>query len=119
MPDPQTHEGGCHCGKVRFRAVADLSTVMECNCSHCSAKGLLLAFTPRENFELLSGEDDTSEYRFNKHVIAHRFCNTCGVQPFAIGTGPNGQEMAAINARCVDGIDLESLNRKPVDGRSF
>ena len=31
----QTYEGGCHCGRVRFRIRVDLeqSTVGECNCS--------------------------------------------------------------------------------------
>lgn len=119
MPDPQTHEGGCHCGKVCFRATVDLSEVMECNCSHCAMKGLLLAFTPRDNFELLRGEGETTEYRFHKHVIAHRFCNTCGVQPYALGAMPDGSQMAAINARCVDGIELAALKRKPVNGREF
>ena len=119
MAEAEEHQGGCHCGKVRFRAQADLSEVMECNCSHCAMKGFLLAFTPRDNFELLAGEGETTEYRFGKHVIAHRFCRTCGVQAFALGAMPDGSEVAAINARCVDGIDLTALNRKQVDGRNF
>jgi hypothetical protein len=117
--EPATIQGGCHCGRVRFRAVADLSTVMECNCSHCSRKGLLLTFTPLANFELVEGEGETTEYRFHRHVIAHRFCKTCGVQPFATGALPDGSGVAAINAGCVDGVDIAALNREPTDGRSF
>src|SRR6201996_3751707 len=39
----QTYEGGCHCGRVRFRIRVDLeqSTVGECNCSICTKKGIL------------------------------------------------------------------------------
>jgi hypothetical protein len=37
----QTYEGGCHCGRVRFRVAADLASVTECDCSICSKKGFL------------------------------------------------------------------------------
>src|SRR6516162_7518050 len=56
----QTYEGGCHCGRVRFRIRVDLeqSTVGECNCSICTKKGILhIGVTPGQ-FELLSGRDD-------------------------------------------------------------
>src|SRR4051812_4285533 len=97
MPEMQAYEGGCHCGAVRYKATADISTVMECNCSHCSKKGFLLAFTPIENFEVLSGEDALTEYKFNKGMIQHLFCNTCGVQAFARGSDSKGNHMAALN----------------------
>src|SRR6516162_10303501 len=45
----QTYEGGCHCGRVRFRIRVDLeqSTVGECNCSICTKKGILhIGVTP-------------------------------------------------------------------------
>jgi len=119
MPDMQTVNGGCHCGAVRFEAKADLTQAMECNCSHCEKKGFILTFTPRANFALTTGEGALSEYRFNKKSIAHKFCKTCGVQPFAYGAMPDGAEMAAINLRCVDEIDLSSLSPQKVDGRSF
>ena len=115
----QTYEGGCHCGKVRYRAEADLSTVMECNCSHCAKKALLLVFTPQSKFELLSGEDALTEYRFNKKHIAHLFCSTCGVQAFARGADGKGNEMAALNVRCMDGVDSSALTIKQVDGASL
>lgn len=113
----QTMEGGCHCGAVRFRAEADPDAAMECNCSHCAIKGFVLTFTPAEKFELLSGEDKLTDYRFNKKAIAHLFCSVCGVQPFGRGETPDGGKMAAINLRCVDGLDLSALNPQPVDGR--
>jgi len=36
-----TREGGCHCGRVRFRITADLTSVIDCNCSICTKKGIL------------------------------------------------------------------------------
>lgn len=119
MAEMQKLKGSCHCGAVAYEAEADISTVMECNCSHCERKGFLLVFTPRENFTLLSGEDKLTEYKFNKQHIAHLFCSVCGVESFAYGTMPDGTKMAAINMRCAEGVDIGSLNRKPVDGRSF
>ncbi len=112
-------KGGCHCGAVRYEAKADISQAMECNCSHCADKGFILTFTPKENFRLLSGENRLTEYRFNKHVIAHRFCSVCGMQPFAFAAGKDGVEMAAINLRSVDDLDVDTLSPKQVDGKKF
>jgi len=115
----KTHTGGCHCGKVRYEAEADLSSVIECNCSHCSAKGLLLAFIPKEQFTLLSDEDALTEYLFNKKVIRHLFCKACGVEPFAFGKDKSGKETVAINVRRIDNIDLDTITRIPFDGKSL
>lgn len=77
------YTGSCHCGLVQYEVDVDLEKpVIECNCSHCERKGFLLSFTARENFKLLSGEENLTEYKFNKNVISHLFCNTCGVQCF-------------------------------------
>ena len=93
MATAKTHTGGCHCGAVRFRVTADIGNVIECNCSHCSKKGFLLGFAPAADFELLSGADQLTEYRFNKKQIAHLFCTVCGVQSFGKGAMPDGTEV--------------------------
>lgn len=118
MAEMQTYTGGCHCGAVRYEVEADLSSVIECNCSHCSKKGFLLSFTPASNFRLLSGQEALTEYRFNKKQIAHLFCKTCGVQSFAAGAMPDGSEVRAVNVRCLEGVEPASLKITPVDGRS-
>jgi len=114
-----THTGSCHCGQVSFEVEGELTQVYECNCSHCSRKGFLLWFVPREQFKLLKGADSLGTYTFNTHNIAHQFCKTCGTQPFAEGKARSGADMAMINARCLADVDLSSLTRVPVDGRSF
>jgi hypothetical protein len=69
---------------------------------------------------LLSGETALTRFEFNRHMIEHQFCSTCGIQSFALGTNPKtGDKMAAINVRCVDGIDVDTLKIKKVDGRSL
>jgi hypothetical protein len=115
----QKHAGGCHCGKVRYEATVDAGQPLECNCSHCSKLGLLLAFTTPDKFKLLKGEGAQTEYRFNKHVIQHLFCTACGVQSYANGKTKDGKDMVAINVRCLDGIDVAQLKTKPFDGRSL
>jgi len=115
----EEHLGGCHCGRVRFKATVNLATTMTCNCSICQKSGTILTFAPAERFALLSGEADLTEYRFNKKVIHHLFCKTCGVRSFSRGQKPGGGEMVAVNVRCLDDVDIASLKPKAVDGRSF
>ena len=78
----------------------------------------LLAFVPASKFTLVSGEDALTDYTFNKHAIHHVFCGTCGVRAFAKGE-LGGNPMRAINARCLEGVDLDALPVKKVDGKSF
>ena len=116
----QTHSGGCQCGKVRYEVQMDIGEVLACNCSRCGRLGSLLAFAPATQFKLLSGDADLTKFEFNKRTVQHQFCSTCGIQSFAIGTNPkSGAQMAAINVRCLDGIDVDALPVKKVDGRSF
>jgi len=68
---------------------------------------------------LLTSEEDAGTYTFNKHVIKHRFCRTCGIHPFAEGIDPKGNLTAAINIRCLEGIDLEKVPVQHFDGRSL
>lgn len=113
-------EGSCHCGAVAFRVDQDPpGEAMSCNCSHCRRKGFLLSFVPAAALTIVQGEERLTDYYFNKHAIAHRFCATCGCQPFGRGRGPDGAEMAAINLRCVPAIDLDGLTIRKVDGASF
>jgi len=116
----QTYTGGCQCGKVRYEVSLELGEVIACNCSRCGRLGLLLAFAPAKNFKLLSGEGATTEFRFNKHVIHHVFCSTCGIQSFARGKRPSdGADVVAVNARCLDGVEPDQLKMKHVNGRAF
>jgi len=118
MPETRTYKGGCHCGAVRFEAKTDLGQVITCNCSICAKHGLLLTFAPAQAFALKSGQDQLTEYRFNKKIIGHTFCRVCGVEMFGRGKAPDGTEMVAINVRCLDGVDPAALKLTPFDGKS-
>ncbi len=110
-------EGSCHCGAVTFTVEGELpTTAISCNCSHCRRKSLLLSFAPRSEFTLNSGAEVLDAYLFNKHKIEHRFCRTCGTEPFAYGVSPDGSETSAINLRCVPSADLDALELHRFDG---
>lgn len=118
MSEATIHTGGCQCGKVRYQATVDLSKpVIACNCSMCGRAGTLLSFVPAAEFTLHSGQEELTSYQFNKHVIDHLFCRVCGVKSFARGKSPDGGEMAAINVRCLDDIELDQLTVTKFDGR--
>lgn len=112
------HKGSCHCGKVQFKAEGEFDSVVECNCSHCSRKGYLLWFLPREKLTLHDDDNSLSTYTFNKHAIKHQFCTHCGCAPFGFATH-NGVDTVALNVRCLEDIDLASIKRNFVDGRAY
>jgi len=112
------YTGSCHCGNVRYEVEGEIQSAMACNCSMCQRKGSLMWFVPRAQFTLLTDEGATRVYEFNKHVIKHRFCPTCGIHAYADGSDAKGNKMAAINVRCLEGIDLEKVPVTHFDGRS-
>ena len=113
------YQGSCHCGRVAYEVEGEIGTVVECNCSICSRKGWLLWFVPRERLRLTTPEENAGTYLFNKHVIKHRFCKTCGISPYSEGTDPRGNLTAAINVRCLEGVDPAALTVHHYDGRAL
>ena len=113
------YKGSCHCGRVAFEVEGTLERAMACNCSICERKGSLLWFVPHDQFRLLTPDGNASTYTFNKGVIEHRFCSNCGMHPYAEGTDPKGGRMAAVNIRCLEGIDLAAIPVTDFDGRSL
>ncbi|HEY2387371.1 MAG TPA: GFA family protein [Candidatus Binatia bacterium] len=113
----QTYEGGCHCGRVRFRVTASLDRVSECNCSMCTKKGFLHLIVAPEQFELVSGADVLATYEFNTKVAKHRFCRICGMHPFY--TPRSDPDKIDVNVRCLDDVDPSSLAVSRFDGRHW
>jgi hypothetical protein len=111
--------GSCHCGRIAFSLDAEPSEAIECNCSICRRKGSVLAAATPEQFHLETSRDDLATYTFNRHVISHHFCRTCGCAPFAEGTGPDGKGMVMVNLRCAEDFDLSRLKITQFDGASW
>ena len=53
------------------------------------------------------------------HSGEDHFCPNCGCAPFGFGNDRLGVATAAVNVRCLEGVELSSLKKIPVDGRSF
>lgn len=113
-----TYQGSCHCGRVAFEVDGEIQGVISCNCSMCQRKGSLLWFVPRASLTLKTPDGNAGTYLFNKHVIRHRFCPVCGIHPYGEGTDPKGNAMAAVNIRCLEGIELDGIAVTAFDGRS-
>jgi hypothetical protein len=113
------YRGSCHCGNVKYEVEGEISGVISCNCSICSRRGSLLWFVPRDKLRVETPESDIATYTFNKHVIQYRFCPKCGIHTHGEGRDRKGNAMGAINIRCLEGIDLETIKVTPFDGRSL
>src|SRR5262249_60959330 len=107
-------------GQLAFGVEGERSAVMACNCPICQRKGALNWAVTQEKLHLLTKPEAMSTYTFNKHVINHRFCSKCGIHTFGEGRlSRGGQEMAMINVRSLEGVDIESLRVKQFDGRKL
>jgi hypothetical protein len=96
-----THQGGCHCGAVRFEVDAPARIIAsDCNCSICRMTGFLHLIVPRSRFRLLQGAEQLTEYTFNTGTARHLFCGRCGIKSFYVPrSNPDGY---SVNVRCLD-----------------
>jgi hypothetical protein len=113
-----THQGGCHCGKVRFEV--DLPPTFDaedCNCSICAMSGNIHVIVPSSRFRLLKGSEVLTEYTFNSGGAKHRFCKTCGVKSYYVPR--SNQDGFAVTYRCIDNwMDLDVTINK-FDGQNW
>jgi len=112
------YQGSCHCGNIAYEVEGDIESLLECNCSICSKRGYLLWFTGKDNVTLKNPDANMGTYTFNKHQIKHHFCPTCGCAPLGFGSDGKGNEMAAINARCMDNCEVSQFTINQYDGRT-
>jgi hypothetical protein len=113
------YRGSCHCAKVAYEVDGEIESAMACNCSICRRKGVLMWFVPKARFRLQTPDDAASAYLFNNHVIRHRFCPACGIHVYGEMTDPkSGEAIAAVNVRCLEGIDIDKVPVVHFDGRS-
>jgi hypothetical protein len=83
----------------------------------CTKKGILHLIVPPEAFELVSGREELTTYRFNSGVARHTFCRHCGIHPFYVPrSDPNKID---VNVRCLEGVDLSGLTPEHFDGQNW
>lgn len=109
--------GGCHCGAVRFQAELPDPPVpaLDCNCSVCRMTGFLHLVVPHHDFELLTGRDALTSYRFGTGRAEHLFCRNCGVKSFY--QPRSHPEAWSVNANCLD--QAVELAVEQFDGRNW
>ena len=118
----KTYRGSCHCGTVKFEADLDLGqSSYRCNCSICRRTRFWPAVAKPEQFRLLAGEADLTQYLFHTKKNFHYFCRHCGVRAFGVGTETPVGPMVGVNLGCLEDLPDEELCQIPitcVDGRN-
>ena len=77
--------------------------------------GFVHLMVPHDRFELLSGRDSLSSYRFGTGAAEHLFCRTCGVKSFY--QPRSHADSWSVNPNCLD--DPPELAVEPFDGRNW
>ncbi|KAF3445176.1 hypothetical protein FNV43_RR14870 [Rhamnella rubrinervis] len=114
-----THNGGCHCQKVRWQVHAPTRIVAwDCNCSDCSMRRNTHFIVPSERFTLSEdSEQFLTTYTFGTHTAKHTFCKVCGITSFYHPrSNPDG---VAITYTCVDPGTLTHVEIKQIDGKNW
>jgi hypothetical protein len=108
------HILSCHCGAFRFEVDAPLEDLGECNCSTCGRHGFLHWKVPEKSVRLLTWKRPLTVYKWRDVSGGHEFCPVCGTALLRSGY-PN--DMVSVNARCIEGIDVFTLEIGRFDGR--
>lgn len=112
------HRGSCHCGAISFQIEAPaVIEVLRCNCSICSMTGFLHLIVKSKDFDLLSGADHLTSYRFNTAVANHTFCKVCGIKAFYTPRShPDGY---SVNVNCLDKSTIKNIFTTDFDGENW
>ena len=88
---------------------------LDCNCSICRRTGFLHIMVPHTDFELVTGREVLTSYRFGTGTADHLFCGHCGVKSFY---QPRSHPDAwSVNAHCLD--QHVQLVVEAFDGRNW
>jgi hypothetical protein len=111
-----TYQGSCHCGTVEFTIEADITELIQCDCSLCRRKNALMVTVQADHLHILKGQDALNLYQWNTRIAEHYFCAKCGIYTFnRRRSDPN---LYSVNAFCLAGFDVASVPTRHVDGKN-
>ena len=114
----KTHQGGCHCGAVRYQVELDASAGTRCNCSICAKLASIGSLVKPAAFKLLAGADSATAYEWGHKVGKRYFCKVCGVSVYGAGyLEEMGGAWVSVNLTTIDGIDTADVKLMYWDGR--
>ncbi|KAH7067974.1 Mss4-like protein [Paraphoma chrysanthemicola] len=123
--ESHTYPCRCHCGEVTFTIKLspqmEVYTVMQCNCSICTANGYLLVYPKRSDVVFHgSSKDHVQKYQFHTKKKDHWFCRHCGTSLLIDFNGIyENYDVMAVNARTIENVDVSTLKLEYGDGRKL
>ena len=105
----------CHCGHVRLEVDAELDEVIDCNCSICVRTGFLHWYVKPEQVKLLTQKISMQTYWWRSATGGQHFCPICGMA--VVRTSTEFPPPISVNARCLEDVDLSTLNIRQFDGK--
>lgn len=110
----KSYHGSCHCGAVTFTIRTDPGYSVRCDCSICRRQGAIMLRCDHNDLAIETGRECLTEYRFGTNVAIHYFCDRCGVYTFhKMRKLP---DKYAINAGCVEGVEVSDLHPIFIEG---
>lgn len=113
------HQGGCHCGAVRFEVTLEPGFKgSRCNCSICAKSAVTGAIVKPSAFKLLSGGAEVGSYVWGGATSTRYFCKHCGIHCYGVGYLEQvGGDYVSVNLNCLDHVDTSTLEIVYWDGR--
>ena len=111
-------KGKCHCGKIQFELLCNLTDLKRCNCSHCRRKGFVMTTAKLDEFNLISGHKDLKIYQWNTKIAKHYFCKNCGINTHH--QRRSKPDEYGVNIGCLEGFNMDWIkNVKYTKGIKF
>src|SRR4051794_17702306 len=108
----KTYSGSCHCGDVRFEVDADLDHVRDCDCSICKKRGALIHLGFARSLPA-SDPFRESDALHVSHAHSERLLLS-SMRHLAFRRPRTAPEVWAVNVRCLEGVDLNTVSVKQV-----
>jgi hypothetical protein len=111
-----TIEASCHCGAVRVLLTRPPATVTDCNCSICRRLGVLWAYYPPEEVEILAAANATRAYVRGVASLEFHHCQVCGCVTHWAPLENRRPDRMGVNARLMPSEVLAAARLRRLDG---